>query len=144
MKPVTNQDLLHMMNQRTRLLTKAMNTYMKAYGLFASQWSILFCLHRFGPMSQTEIWRYLHVEAPTVTRTLVKMEKNGWVVRSQGADKRERIIDLTEKAQAAYKDINEKVNQLENDVLRDFTEEDKQQLYHLLQKMKETTGEETI
>lgn len=143
MKTVSNQDLMHTLNQRTRLLTKAMNTYIKAYGLYASQWSILFCLHRFGPMSQTDIWRYLHVEAPTVTRTLVKMEQNGWVLRRQGTDKRERIIYLTEKAQATYADINEQVKQLENDVLGNFTGEDKLQLYHLLHKMRETAGEET-
>ncbi len=43
-------------------------------------------------MTQTDIWKYVNVEAPIVTRTIAKMEENGSIVHQQGEDKRERII----------------------------------------------------
>lgn len=136
MKNVSNQDLLHALNQRARLFAKSINTSLKDHGLYASQWSILFCLHQYGAMTQTEIWKYLNVEAPTVTRTLAKMEKSGWVIRKQGVDKRERIIELTGLAVDEFPTISEKVSELENDLLSEFTPDEKDQFYHLLNKLK--------
>lgn len=133
---ISNQDVLHSLNQQTRSFQKAMNKELKEHGLYGAQWTILFCLHTFGAMTQTGISRYLHVEAPTVTRTLVKMEKTGWIVRKQGTDKRERLIEQTEKAEEHFPAIKESIETLEHYLLEDFTEEEKQQLYQLLHKMK--------
>src|SRR5690625_915372 len=105
-----------------------------------SQWSILFCLGKFGPMTQTEIWSYLNVEAPTTTRTLERMEKSGWIIRSQGKDKRERIIELSESAKATFSEIIESVEMIEDQLLKEFTDTEKAQLYELLGKI-EPLGE---
>ena len=37
-------------------------------------------------MTQKEIWQYLNVEAPTVTRTIVRLEESGWINRREGTD----------------------------------------------------------
>ncbi len=137
MGTISNQALLHLLNQRKRLLEKEMNHILKRHGLFTSQWTILYCLHRFGAMSQTAIWKYLNVEAPTVTRTLAKMEKSGWVRRAYGADKRERIIDLTAGAKEKFPVIRQTVSEMENSLLVNLTEEEKNQLYNLLGKIGE-------
>ncbi len=34
-------------------------------------------------MTQKEIWSYLNVEAPTVTRTIKRLEENGWIQRNR-------------------------------------------------------------
>lgn len=109
MMDISNQDVLHSLNQRSRLFSKLLNTQLKDHGLFSSQWSILFCIHHFGSMTQTDIWKYLNVEAPTVTRTLAKMEKNGWISRRPGDDKRERIIELTDLAKDNFFSIKQSV-----------------------------------
>lgn len=49
-------------------------------------------------MTLTAIWKYLNVEAPTITRTVARLEKLGLVRREEGADRREKIVYLTEKA----------------------------------------------
>lgn len=135
METVSNQELLHLLNQRKRLLEKEMNISLRKHDLFTSQWSILFCIHRFGPMSQTDIWKYLNVEAPTITRTLAKMEKSGWVKRQSGDDKRERIIELTEETTEKLPVIKQTIEEIEDKLLVNLTTEEKKQLYYLLNKI---------
>lgn len=137
-----NQHLLHLLNQQTRLLAKEINNRLSDHGLYSSQWSIIFCLNRFGPMTQTAIWKYLNVEAPTITRTLSRMEKNGWIIRKQGNDKRERIIELTNFAKKEFKYVRKEMDQFETEVLEDLSKEEKEQLKTLLLKLK-TSRENT-
>lgn len=137
-----NQHLLHLLNQQTRLLAKEINNRLSDHGLYSSQWSIIFCLNRFGPMTQTAIWKYLNVEAPTITRTLSRMEKNGWIIRKQGNDKRERIIELTNFAKKEFKYVRKEMDQFETEVLEDLSKGEKEQLKKLLLKLK-TSRENT-
>lgn len=132
---ISNQDIVHMMQQKGRYFTKMLNAALQPYDLFMSQWSILYCIEKYGAMTQKEIWSYLHVEPPTVTRTLARMEKSGWIVREEGADKRERIIKLTDKSKRKFPQINASVKRVEQDYLSDITELEKKQLYQILQKV---------
>lgn len=134
MSKITNQELFHLLNQRVRYLTTELNAKLNNHGLYHSQWSILYCLDQFGPMTQTAIWKYLHVEAPTVTRTLSRMEKSGWVRRITGTDKRERVIEMTEEAKRTYAELRLIMDEMEQKMVEDFSLEEKQQLYQLLQK----------
>lgn len=138
MHEMDNQNLIHLLNQRARLITNEVNNHLKDHVLYHSQWSILFCIHHFGPMSQTAIWKYLNVEAPTVTRTLARMEENGWIIRTPGDDKRERIIQLTEEAKSKLPIIKQTIHALEKEMLSDLTSEEKKQLHKLLSKIKKS------
>lgn len=134
--------LFHEIHQKSRLAAKEVNEVLKDYGLYNAQWSILFCLKQFGPMTQTAIWQYLNVEAPTVTRTLSKLEESGWAVRVEGADKRQRIARLTPKAEAKVAEIEERVTRLETDMLADLSSAEQKQLQDLLNKIKAGTQKE--
>ena len=135
-----NQDIIHLLNQQTRYFQKELNNLLNDHGLYAAQWSIIFCIDKFGPMTQTDIWKYLNVEAPTMTRTLSRMEKNGWIIRKQGVDKRERVIELTEFAKNEYRILRDKIDRFEERVLGGLSETEKEQLKILLLKLK-ATGE---
>ncbi|RSL30440.1 MarR family transcriptional regulator [Salibacterium salarium] len=128
-------DLFHLLNQKVRLFSKELNDYLQQHNLYASQWTILYILIQNGSMTQTEIWQYLQVEAPTVTRTLTRMENSGWIVRKPGNDKRERIIVLTEEAKASLYPIQQSVEQFENDFTTHLTNNEEQELYRLLKKL---------
>lgn len=140
MDEINNRNLLHLLNQRTRLLAKEVNNRLSDHGLYASQWSIIFCIERFGPMTQTAIWKYLNVEAPTVTRTLSRLEKNGLIVRKQGNDRRERVIELTEQAKQKFLTVRQTMDEFEEDMLAGLSSAEKEQLQLLLQKVG-TSGE---
>lgn len=128
--------LFHEIHQKSRLAIKEVNEVLKEYELYSAQWSILFCLKQFGPMTQKEIWQYLNVEAPTVTRTISKLEESGWAERKEGTDKRQRIVCLTAKAESRVAEIEERVTMLEDDMLSDLSQVEQQQLMDLLKKIK--------
>ncbi|WP_163538925.1 MarR family transcriptional regulator [Gracilibacillus sp. YIM 98692] len=127
--------LLHLYNQKIRLFMNELNLTLKPFDLYSSQWSILYTLYQKGDMTQTEIWRYLKVEAPTVTRTLARMETSGWVQRTIGKDKRERLVTLTDNARQYYPEIIQAVKQSEQRFLGKLTEEEQRQLQQLLEKL---------
>lgn len=121
-----NRRLIHQINQCARLITKKANERLEPFGLYSSQWSILYCLKTIGPMTQKEIWSYLNVEAPTVTRTIKRLEENGWIQREQGEDKREKLVVLTKEAELKYDSINQEMLKFEEDMLADFHDGDKE------------------
>ncbi|WP_088007366.1 MarR family winged helix-turn-helix transcriptional regulator [Indiicoccus explosivorum] len=138
-------DLFHEIHQKARLSVKEANVLLKRYGLYSSQWSILALLKRRGPMSQTDIWQYLNVEAPTVTRTVIRLEEQGWVVRKEGRDKRERIVQLTEKSEGSLADIAEQIRAQEEFLLSGLTDEEQELLLTLLRKINaDSTGKEGL
>ncbi|TLS37185.1 MarR family winged helix-turn-helix transcriptional regulator [Pseudalkalibacillus caeni] len=125
----------HEVHQIARLSSKVANDCLKEYGLYHAQWSILYCLMKNGQMIQTDIWRYLNVEAPTVTRTLTRLEESGWVVRKHGRDKRERLVELTDKAKELLPEIEKNVQRAEKRLLEKLTETEQLQLINLLKKI---------
>ncbi len=134
-KNMDTSHLLHLYHQKLRMFQNELNITLKQFGLYHSQWTILYTLYQKGKMTQTEIWQYLKVEAPTITRTLVRMEQSGWVERKIGTDKRERIVTLTEKATSTYPEIIQAVKQTEELFLEQLSEQEKLTLQHLLEKL---------
>lgn len=132
---MNTSELLHLFNQKLRLFTKELNEILQEFDLYASQWTILYTLHERGKMTQTEIWQYLKVEAPTTTRTLVRMEKNGWIRRKAGSDKRERMVELTEKATQQIPLILDTVKKCEDRFLHKLSSTEQIKLHEFLSKL---------
>jgi MarR family transcriptional regulator for hemolysin len=130
-----NKLLFHELHQKARLSIKEVNEALKEYDLFSAQWSILYSLNKFGALTQTEIWQYLNVEAPTVTRTLVKLEQRKLITRNEGKDKRERIVQLTEEAQNLIPKIEKRIAEVEQQLLSSLSAEDLEQLTKLLKQI---------
>lgn len=86
-------------------------------------------------MTQKDIWSYLHVEAPTVTRTISRLEKNGWVQRIQGEDKREKVVKMTDEAAVKYDEIQLKIKEFEEEMLSGFDDKDKKTFQRLLHQL---------
>ncbi|MFF5995535.1 MarR family transcriptional regulator [Lysinibacillus sp. KU-BSD001] len=128
--------LFHTFFQQYRYLVNHLNDVLKEHGLYSSQWTILFVLKERGPMTLTAIWKYLNVEAPTVTRTVTRLETLGLVRREEGTDRREKIVHLTEQALALMPAVEQSVLEFERKMTVHLTDEDTIQLMELLQKMK--------
>lgn len=134
--------LFHEIHQKSRLSVKEVNEALKEFDLYSTQWSILFCIKQFGSMTQKEIWQYLNVEAPTVTRTVARLEESGWVERREGVDKRERIVYLTERAEEAVPQITKCILEVEEKLVSSLTENEQAQLIGLLKKIGNEAGQE--
>lgn len=128
--------VFHALFQKSRYLTNALNETLKQHNLFSSQWAILYCLHVHGPMTLTQIWKYLNVEAPSITRAVSRLETLGWLQRVDGADKREKIVTLTAMAKENLPAIEKTIVAFEDEMIDAMTIEEQQQFMNLLQKMK--------
>ena len=128
--------LFPMMFRTTRYLAYELNDALKPFELHQAQWAILHLLYVNGEMPLTTIWKTLLVEAPTVTRTVKRLEELGYVTRQQGVDKREKIIALTPLANEKAPMILEAIERYEETMMAPLTLEEQQQLFQLLAKVK--------
>ncbi|MEK3955526.1 MULTISPECIES: MarR family winged helix-turn-helix transcriptional regulator [unclassified Psychrobacillus] len=128
--------LIHELFQKYRFLKQEVNHTLKEFNLFASQWSVLYCIQKHNEMTLTQIWKYLNVEAPTITRTVNRLAELGWIEISSGKDRREKIVKLSEHALQQFPVINEAMKEFEERVLNGLSKEEELQLFELLQKVK--------
>lgn len=128
--------LLHEMFQTVRVLSKELNEELKKYDLFHSQWSILFCIQNNGPMAISAISKYFNVEAPTISRTVTRLEQLHLVERQEGEDKREKIVHLTEHARLELNEISDSVVRFEEGVINRISREEQEVLRTILLKLK--------
>ena len=127
--------LFHALFQKTRLLNKELNAVLKEHHLFASQWTVLYCIYENKSMSLTEICKYINVEAPTVTRTVNRLVELGWLTIEEGKDRRERIVKLSQQAVTSFREIEETVIQFEHQFLKRLSNKEQLQLMELLGKL---------
>ena len=125
----------HKVNILARSFTKKLNEKIFPLGLYSSQWGIILYLYEKKQCTQIELSQYLSVEAPTITRTLAKMEETGWVTREYGNDKREKRIKLTQKAYEIYIEWNQVDNNIEIDAIKGISKDELDIFNNVLQKM---------
>lgn len=125
----------HNVNQLARSFSKKLNERISSLGLYTSQWGIVLCLHKKKECTQVELCKYLGVEAPTITRTLARMEEMGLVIRTEGKDKRERHIKLTEKAYEMFPKWREAAESVEVEAVNNISEEELESFNKTLKKM---------
>lgn len=129
-----NRECLHQIHQSARLLSKKRTKRLLLMTCTCPS-GLYFLFGYIRPKTQKDIWTYLNVEAPTITRTVTRLEANGWVKRVQGKDKRENLIVMTDDAKTKFKEIKQTMEQFEEECLSDFTYEEKQLLHKLLHKL---------
>lgn len=131
----------HKVNQLGRCFNKKLNEKITPLGLHASQWGIILYLNEKKDCTQVEISQYLNVEAPTVTRTLARLEDMGLVERNISAnDKREKHISLTSKAEEMFGQWFEASEELELEAAREISEAELKTFSAVLEKMMKNLG----
>ena len=128
--------LIHELFQKSRFLTQEVNNTLKSFDLFASQWSVLYCIQLHKEMTLTQIWKYLNVEAPTITRTVNRLAELGWIEICTGKDKREKIVKLSEHALQQFPTIKEAMMEFEEQMVAGLSKEEEVLLFELLKKIK--------
>ncbi|QFG00924.1 MarR family transcriptional regulator [Psychrobacillus glaciei] len=128
--------LFHELFQKTRFLTNEINQCLKKHELYASQWTVMYCIQKHEKMSLTQIWKYLNVEAPTITRTVYRLVELGWVDIYPGKDRREKIVQLSEKAIQEFPKIIASIQEFEERMVSNLTKEEETLLIGFLQKIK--------
>ena len=87
---------------------------------------------------QKEIAKGCHIEPASITVILKGMEGKGYIERKMlNGDRRSLYVFLTEKGKKYIEYLNEKFDKVENTALKNFTEDEKQQLNDLLMRVYE-------
>ncbi|WP_066370940.1 MarR family winged helix-turn-helix transcriptional regulator [Neobacillus fumarioli] len=126
-----DHQLLHTLHQLSRHLTNKLNEALKPMGLYGSQWSVIFVLKKKGSLTQKELCDYLFVEAPPMTRTIQRLVKQGYVIQVPGRDKREKYVQLTEKALTEYPKWEQAVTEMNQSVLKSLPETLQKELFKI-------------
>ena len=138
----------HNINKQLKMLQKTFearrNKHLLKYNLTSSQQEILFYLgfHEGKPIHQREIEKWFHLKNPTVTGILNRLEEKGFIVRKTGeADKRFRMIELTEKSRCLMQEMCEEMWQMDDKIYSCMTEEERIQFSSLLERILNTLSE---
>ena len=127
--------------KETGMLVRAAHIYLRHqfrnYSFGHAQAMTLHLISHHDGISQNELVQHFHLDKSSVTSQLKILEKNGYIYRrANKEDSRSRHIYITEKTEAIQQDLNAKVASWSEILLKDFSEEQKQQIFFLLDKMK--------
>lgn len=78
-----------------RALTQRYDEALRPLGLTITQFTILQALSLIGEPTQGQLGEILAMDSTTLTRTLDIMNRNGWIAKHYGTDRRERRLRLT-------------------------------------------------
>jgi len=79
----------------SRAITQRYDESLRSVGLTITQFTILQALSLAGDITQGRLGEILAMDSTTLTRTLGVMNRQGWVSKVYGADRRERQLRLT-------------------------------------------------
>ena len=109
------------------------------YNLTSSQFKVLAYLWKHGnqEINQKQIHHFLEIKPSSMTKLLRQLEAKGLITKEIGHnDSRNRLIKLTGQAREMKKLCLENAKQTENKLLEDFSKEEIDILFKLLQKVK--------
>ncbi len=88
------------LRQLMRRMGQHYDAQMSLAGLKTTQYSLLACVDKFGPLRPGELAAQLKMDASTLTRNLKPLADAGWITVSAGTDARSRRVGITEAGHA--------------------------------------------
>ena len=98
---------------------------------------MIFHLKNEGPSTLVDISNYYHVEKPTITRRVHRLEELGIVRQIPGKDRREKIIQITELGAEIYEDCRKKITNLERSAMDGIGDEEQMITFQTLPKIQD-------
>jgi len=101
---------------------------MEDLGINPGQAWLLDVVSRFGPIKQVETASILNVKLPAVSRMVKGMQRDGLINRARSKeDDRVVLLTLTAKGESFIPAIREAWNNVEAEMMKGFSQEEKQQ-----------------
>jgi len=115
---------------------------LRQVGLHPGQELLLMLLWDQDHRPQSELIGLLGVEAPTVTKTLQRLEQQGLVARQRpAANRRTVMVSLTDKGRRLRQEVQQLWTALEESTTIDMTKADRRKLTQLLQCLERNLAE---
>lgn len=88
-----------------------------------ANWSLMQYLTNEELATMSQIAKYWDVEKPTVSANVKTLTKRELIQLKQGNDRREKYISLTEKGERLYENISPEIKFLQNQLLKNLSDE---------------------
>ena len=109
---------------------------MRGMGLHRGQPPVLFTLEEHEGMSSSDMADFLNVTPATLTNKIKRMEKAGLVIRKRDPeDERVRRIYITEKGRGLMNQVKTSMREIENVLLKGFSETEVEDLREKLRRI---------
>jgi DNA-binding MarR family transcriptional regulator len=86
----------------SRAITQRYDEALRPVGLTITQFTILQALSLAGEITQRRLGDILAMDSTTLTRTLGVMNRQGWIAKVYGTDRRERRLRLTRAGKSEF------------------------------------------
>lgn len=131
-----NKSLGFILN-RTALASKnAFNQKIKDYEISPEQWSVIYRVVETPGISQKVVSDSTYKDQGNLTRMIDKLVKNGFLTKKQNSKNRREIqLFPTNKSIDLSKTVAKHSTQHNNNMLNSFSNEEKEQLFSLLNKV---------
>jgi DNA-binding MarR family transcriptional regulator len=108
---------------------------LKEKNLHPGQMPLLGNLWKEEGQSQRALASKLGIKPSTINVMIGRLEKNGIIYKTQDpTDQRKSLVYLTEEGKNLQEDIKQKMDEVRDEVMKSFTEEEKNELVRLLNK----------
>jgi DNA-binding MarR family transcriptional regulator len=139
-----SDQLMHLLYQTTRAISKNLNHLLGVYDLFSSEWTIIKVIKEKGTMSQASLAGYLNIEPAAISKSLLRLEKKKIIERRVGSDKREKSVFLTQMAIEQYPVWSLVVAGQREQMLGSLPTENQKELIAFLKKIYENAQHEIV
>ena len=117
-----------------------LNNSCASYDLTAAQAAIILIVCDFEMLTQDEITKRLGIDKSVIAKTVAKMERQGFLIRSTNKkDKRTYDISPTEKAWQAYPFVKEQIDISFKRMTQKMSDKEREEFKRLLQLAAEAT-----
>lgn len=129
-------DLLHLIGDVCGVKYQRMMELLDALGLYQGQPSVLHALWASDGMPQSELAERLNRSPSTITKTVQRMERAGFVERRpDSGDERLSLVYLTEAGRAVKSDVERVWQQFAAEAFAGFDDDELRQFSALLERL---------
>ena len=96
------------LRRATRAVSRMYDDFLRDAGLNITQFSLLRLICAENDLSISTLGRYMVMDRTSITRALVPLERDGLIQSRPGADKRIRIVSVTNKGRNLVEDAEPK------------------------------------
>ena len=130
-------------NHASRLLMRRFDERLRPLGFSMAYLQVGQTLREHGPLQQTELLRFIHVEQPTLAALLKRMERDGIIARKPDPkDSRARLVTLTSRANKALDQAKDATAEVADRALADIAGSDRERLIGTLRQVVRNLSDE--
>lgn len=123
-----------LLNQAAAAASRATAAVFDAEGMHRSQFAVLAALDEFGPLSQAALSDRTGLDPSDVVRWVDELAGTGHVERARDpSDRRRNVISLTDSGRERLRDLDEKLERAQQELLAPLTAAQRDELTALLQ-----------